>query len=430
MIILALVLLNGVLAGSEIALVALRKTRIDQLVGEKVPGAEAVRKLRKDPEHLLATVQIGVTVITEAAAAFSGSHLAKEMEPFFASFPMLAHSAEQVSLVIVVVSLAFLTLWLGELVPKSLALRSAERYGLLVSRPLLGLSFVFKPAVWMLTWASNIVLRVFGDRTTFAESRLSPGEIQQLVDEATEAGSVDPRAGEIASRAIDFADLTASQVMVPRQKIVGIPRQATTDEIKRIVLEHGHTRMPVYEGMIDNVVGYVTIRDLMAIFAEQRLLVLEDAIRPAFIVPESMRAVDLLGEMKKRRIQIAVVVDELGATSGIVTTEDLVEELVGDISSEHDLDKPSPIQRQADGSAIVKGEVPLRDVNRELDLDLPEGETWSTLGGLCLELAGRIPKTGEKFTASEGTVLEIVAATPRHVKTVRVVPAPPPPPEE
>lgn len=421
LIILALVLLNGVLAGSEIALVALRKTRIDHLVTEKTPGAEAAKRLRKDPEHLLATVQIGVTVITEAAAAFSGSHLAKEMEPFFASFPFLARSAEQVSLVLVVVGLAFLTLWLGELVPKSLALRSAERYGLLVSRPLLGLSYVLKPAVWLLTVTSNLVLRVFGDKTTFAESRLSPGEIQQLVDEATEAGSVDPRAGEIASRAIDFADLTASQVMVPRQKIVGMPRNASTEEIKRIVLEHGHTRMPVYEGMIDNVVGYVTIRDLMAIFAEQRLLVLEDAIRPAFIVPESMRAVDLLGEMKKRKIQIAVVVDELGATSGIVTTEDLVEELVGDIASEHDLDAPSPIQRESNGTVVVRGEVPLREVNRELDLELPEGETWTTLAGLALELAGRIPKVGEKFTAEDGTTLEIVAATPRHVKSIRLV---------
>ncbi len=413
------------MAGSEIALVSVRKTRIDQLVNEKRAGADAVKKLRKDPEHLLATVQIGVTVITEAAAAFSGSHLAKELEPYFAAIPMFAHSAEQISLGVVIVLLAFLTLWLGELVPKSLALRSAERYGLFVSRPLLGLSWLLKPAVWALTWASNVVLRVFGDKTTFAESRLSPGEIQQLVDEATEAGSVDPQAGEIASRAIDFADLTASQIMVPRHKIIGLPRNSTTDEIKQIVLEHGHTRMPVYEGMIDNVVGYVTIRDLMAIFAEQRLILLEDAIRPAFIVPETMRAVDLLSEMKKRKIQIAVVVDELGATSGIITTEDLVEELVGDIASEHDLDKPSPIQHEPGGAVIVRGEVPLRDVNRELDLDLPEGETWSTIAGLCLELAGRIPKVGETFTASDGSTLEIVAATPRHVKSVRIVPAKP-----
>ena len=418
-------LLNGVLAGAEIALVSVRKSRLEFLATEKRGGAEAARKLRRDPERLLATVQIGVTVITEAAAAFSGGSLAKGIEPWFASIPFLAKSAHEIALGVTIAGVAFLTLWIGELVPKSLALRNAEKYGLLVSRPLLALSWILQPAVWFLTLASNLVLRIFGDKTTFAESRLSPGEIQQLVDEATEAGSVDPQAGEIASRAIDFADLTASQVMVPRHKVAGLPHNATNEELRQIVLEHGHTRMPVYDGMIDNVVGYVTIRDLMALIVEDRLLVLDDVIRPAFIVPEAMRAVDLLSEMKRRKVQIAIVVDELGATSGIVTTEDLVEELVGEISSEYDADKPSPVVREASGAALVRGDLPIRELNRELDLELPEGEGWSTLAGLCLELAGHIPKPGEKFTAPEGTRLEIVAATPRSIKTVRVIPAPP-----
>ncbi len=422
LVILVLILLNGVLAGSEIALVSIRKTRIDQLVSEKRAGADAIKKLRKDPEGILATVQIGVTVITEAAAAFSGSSIAKYLEPYFRSIPFLARSAEQLSLAIVIVGLAFVTLWLGELVPKSIALRSAERYGLVISRPLLGLSWLFKPFVWALTATSNLVLRLFGLHTNFTESRLSPGEIQQLVDEATEAGSVDPAAGEIASRAIDFADLTAAHVMVPRQKIEGIPRGATPAELRRIILEQGHTRMPVYEGVIDNVIGYVTIRDLMTLVVEERLLVLDDVIRPAFTVPESMRAVDLLSEMKTRRVQIAIVVDELGATSGIVTTEDLIEELVGDLSSEHDPVNAPRILREAGGSSLVGGEVPIRDVNRELELKLPEGETWSTLAGLCLQLAGRIPSAGDRFHTEDGTSLEIVSATPRHVKSVRIRP--------
>lgn len=417
-------LFNGVLAGSEIALVSIRKTRIDQMIQEKRGGAAAVKRLRSDPERFLATVQIGVTVIGATAGAFSGSSLAKALEPFIRAIPFLEKSAEQVSLAIVISLISFLTLVLGELVPKSLALRSAETYGLVVSRPLLFISAVFRPVVWFLTASSNVVLRLFGDKTTFTESRLSPGEIQQLVDEATEAGAVDPAAGEIASRAIDFADLTAAQVMVPRHKVVGIPRNAPSDEVKRIVLEHGHTRMPIYEGMIDNVVGYVTVRDLLALFVENKLLVLEDAIRNAYMVPETMRAVDLLSELRERRLQIAVVVDELGAMSGIVTTEDLIEELVGDIASEHERDKPAAIVDEGDGRVLVRGDSPLRDVNRELELELPEGETWSTIAGLCLELAGRIPKTGEMFVASEGTTLEIVNATPRNVKMVRIIRAP------
>jgi len=414
--------LNGVLAGAEISLVSIRKTRIDELVTEKRAGANAIKKLRKDPEGILATVQIGVTVITEAAAAFSGADIAHGLEPIFRSIPFLEKSAEHVSLALVIVALAFLTLWLGELVPKSMALRSAERYGLIISRPLLGLSWLLKPFVWALTASSNLVLRMFGLHTTFTESRLSPGEIQQLVDEATEAGSVDPAAGEIASRAIDFADLTSGHVMVPRRKIEGIPRNATTTEIKQIILEHGHTRMPVYEGVIDNVVGYVTLRDLLALLVENQLIVLEDVIRPAFTVPESMRAVDLLGEMKQRRTQIAIVVDELGATSGIVTAEDLVEELVGDLQSEHDEETSPRIVREAGGTALVGGDVPIRDVNRELEIELPEAESYSTIAGLCLHIAGRIPSAGDRFTAEDGTALEVVAATPRNIKSIRVRP--------
>ncbi|MFO0615239.1 MAG: hemolysin family protein [Polyangiaceae bacterium] len=425
LVIFVLILLNGVLAGSEIALVSIRKTRVDQLVQEKRAGAAAIKKLRKDPEAILATVQIGVTVITEAAAAVSGHSLSIQLEPYIRQLKIFGNSAGQVSLVLVVVSLAFLTLWLGELVPKSIALRSSERYGLLISRPLLGLTYVLKPAIWMLTWSSNLVLRFFGDKTNFSESRLSPGEIQQLVDEATEAGSVDPAAGEIASRAIDFADLTAAHVMVPRQKIIGIPKSASMPELRRIVLETGHTRMPVFDGVIDNVVGYVTLRDLITLLIEQQLLLLDDVLRPAFTVPESMRAVDLLQEMKQRKLQIAVVVDELGATSGIITLEDLVEELVGEISSEHDQDKPVPIVKEASGSALVRGDVPIREVNRELELELPEGETWTTVAGLCLHLAGRIPSVGDSFEAEDGSKLEVVSATPRSIKSVRVTPKPP-----
>lgn len=425
LVIFLLILLNGVLAGSEIALVSIRKTRVDQLVHEKRAGAAAIKKLRKDPEAILATVQIGVTVITEAAAAVSGHSLSVQIQPYIQQIKLFENSAPQVSLVIVVVSLAFLTLWLGELVPKSLALRSSERYGLLISRPLLGLTYVLKPAIWLLTWSSNLVLRFFGDKTNFSESRLSPGEIQQLVDEATEAGSVDPAAGEIASRAIDFADLTAGHVMVPRHKIIGIPKAAPMPELRRIVLETGHTRMPVFDGVIDNVVGYVTVRDLMTLLLEQHLLVLDDVLRPAFTVPEAMRAVDLLAEMKRRRVQIAVVVDELGATTGIVTLEDLVEELVGEISSEHDPEKPAPIVNEPGGTMVVRGDMPIREINRELEIELPEGDTWTTVAGLCLHLAGRIPAVGDKFVAEDGTKLEVAAATPRSVKSVRVTPKPP-----
>lgn len=430
LVVITLLLLgNGLFSGSEIALVSVRKTRIDQLVAEKKGGALAAKYLRSHPEQFLATVQIGVTVMGTLAGAYGGASLAKHLTPVAASVPWLAESADKIALAMVVGIISYLELVVGELVPKSLALRAADRFSLLISRPMLYLSYLARPLVWFLTASSNVVLRLFGDRTNFTEARLSPGEIQQLVDEATEAGSVDPAAGEIASRAIDFADLTASHVMVPRQRVVGIPRGAGAEQIRQIVIEHGRTRMPVFEEVIDNVVGYVTIRDLMALFVESKLLVLEDALRPAFMVPESMRAVDLLGEMRKRRVQLAIVVDDLGSTSGIVTLEDLVEELVGEIASEHEEQEPAQIQLESDGVALVRGETPIRDVNREMELELPEGETWSTIAGLVLDLAGRIPAVGSSFEATGGVRLEVVAASPRQVKRVRVIP-PPRPPED
>jgi putative hemolysin len=416
---------NGVFAGAEIAIVSLRRSRIEQLVAEKRGGAEAIERLRKNPEQFLATVQVAITVIGTTAGAFAGTALGDDIQPLVANVPFLGESAVAVSLAVVVVVLSALELVLGELVPKSLALRGAEPYALLVSRPILWLSIAGKPVVWILTVASNLVLRLFRDSTSFTESRLSPGEIQQLLEDASSQGAMNPAAGEIASRAIDFGDLTVGQVMVPRRKVVALPRTAGVEEIQRIILEHGHTRMPVYDGMVDDVVGYVTIRDLFAIFFEKNLFVLEDALRPAFVVPASIRATDLLAEMRRRRQPFAVVVDEMGAMAGIATMEDLVEELVGDIASEHEDEAPATIVKEASGAVIVRGDVPLREVNRLLELELPEGDTWSTVAGLVLELAGRIPKEGARVSAPCGTVLEVVSATPRVVRSVRVLPRKP-----
>lgn len=423
LVIIALIAANGVFSGAEIAIVSLRKTRIEELLTEKRKGAEAIKRLRKDPERFLASVQIGITVIGTAASAFGGASLSASIEPLLRKVSFIGESADEVSLGLVVVLISFLQLVIGELVPKSLGLRSAEPYALLTAGPLVWLSRAATPLVWILTKASNLLLRLFKDSTSFSEARLSPGEIQQIVDEAAQAGALDVVAGEIASRAIDFADLTVSQVMVPRSRVVALPRNAGEQDIQRAILEHGHERMPVYDGMVDDIVGYVTIRDLMTIFFERSLLVLEDAIRPAFVVPLTIKATDLLSQMRRRRLQMAVVVDEMGSMSGIATMEDLLEELVGEIASEHDQEAPLTLMHEATGTTLVRGDLPVRDVNRQLELELPEGETWSTIAGLVLELAGRIPREGARVKSPDGTTLEVVAATPRAIRTVRIVPA-------
>jgi putative hemolysin len=286
---------------------------------------------------------------------------------------------------------------------------------------MLAMSQLLRPLVWLLTVVSNLVLRFFGDKTTFTEARLSRDELQQLVEEAAKTGSVDPRASEIASRALGFGEVTVAEVMVPRTRVVALRRGAPPEEVQRVILEEGHSRMPVYDGSIDNIVGYVVARDVLALAWEKGLVVLEDILRPPHKVPETTRALDLLREMQRRRIQMAVVIDEQGGISGLVTTEDLIEELVGDIMSEDDVPEQF-FTREPAGTILVQGWASVRKVNRDLHLDLPVGKDRTTIAGLCMALAQAIPQAGEKLTTDNGTVLEVVEASPRRVRRVRIYP--------
>jgi putative hemolysin len=211
-------------------------------------------------------------------------------------------------------------------------------------------------------------------------------------------------------------------VMVPRQVVVAISRRAPPDEVRRVLLEETHSRMPVYEDRIDNIVGYVSVKDMLSMAWEQQLIVLEDVMRPPYFVPESSRAVDLLKEMRRRHTPFAIVVDAGGGMSGIVTMEDLLEELVGEIFSEHARDMPPPIAPDPDGSVVLPGTTAVREVNRQLGTELPEDARWTTVAGLCLSVAGRIPRKGEVFTLASGATIEVVEATERRVLELRLVP--------
>ncbi len=417
--IVALVLANGLLNGAEIAVVGVDKLRLRQLIETRGPRAASVVELRKSPERFFATVQIGITVVGATAGAFSGARFAGDLEPLIERLPWVGSHAESLSLVVVVTVLSFLTLVLGELVPKSLALRNADRYAVLVGPVLQRLSKIIRPIVWFLTACSNAVLRLFGDRTTFAEGRLSSEELRGLVDEATEEGTLSERAGEIASRALEFVDLRVRRVMVPRSRVVALSRAMKEDDVKDLVLEHGYSRLPVYGRDLDDIVGYVLVKDLLAIAWERQLVVLEDIIRPPLFVSEMAEAATTLQQMQEERVHLAIVVDEHGGTAGIVTIEDLLEELVGEITSEIARPEPQSIRPAPDGSTLIRADTEIREVNRELDLELPSGPGWSTIGGLCAALAGRVPRVGDELDA-EGTRIRVEAATERTVLEVRI----------
>lgn len=417
-VILALILLNGVLAGAEIATISIRKTRLSELVDSGHRSAVAVTKLREHPEAFLATVQIGITVVGATAAAFGGASVAEDLVPVVSRVPALVPHAENVALALVVVAVSFLSLVLGELVPKSLALRAAEPYALFIARPLLALAWIARPAVIFLTGCSNLVLRIFGDRTTFTEGRLSRDEILQIVDEAATVGAVDAQSGEIASRALEFSNLDAYTVMVPRPEIVSLPKDADWLRVARVARESGHARVPIHDGVPDNIVGFVNLREALAQSVLHPDLTLESILHPVPFVPDSITAPALLARMQKERAQLVMVIDERGTIVGLVTIEDLVEELVGEILSENDKPVTEPL-READGAWVLSASLPIHEINRRLPIELPEGP-FATLGGLALHLAGTIPPVGTVLYTEDGVSLEILETTSHRVRRVRL----------
>jgi len=425
-----LIVANGILAGAEMAVVSVRKTRIQTLLEAGRRSAQALATLRGDPERFLATVQIGITVVGTTASAFGGAAVAAHLEPLLRDAPWIGLHAHDIALGIVVALISYLSLVFGELVPKSLALRAAEPYALLMSRFLLALSWVARPLVWLLTVTSNIVLKPFADSTNFTESRLSKQEIQQLVEEAAKTGELDQHTTELTSRALQFEGLTGSDIMVPRNRMVTLPRSATQEMIRQCLLEQRHSRVPIYDGTLDNVVGYVTAKDLLPLAWEGKLVVLADVLRPVKAFIETTPAPQLLQFMQRERQRLAILLDEHGAVAGLVTFEDLVEELAGEFFSEHDRQAADPVIREPNGSLLVRGEVAIRDVRRELDVDLEEPEGITTIAGLCSVLAGGVvPQRGARLAAQGGVVIEVLETSPRAVRRVRVI-APPRPPED
>jgi len=418
LVIVALTLANGLFAATEIAILSVRKTRLRELAAEGNGAARALLGMRAEPERFLATVQVGITVIGATAAAFGGATVARAFSHALERVGVKAEAADKLGLALVISLISYLTLVLGELVPKSLALRSSERYALLAARPLAALAWLAQPIVWFLAASSNVVLRLFRDRTTFTEARLSKEELQQLVDEAATVGSLDARSGEIASRALEFGDVRVGGLMVPRADMVTLARDASLEDVRNLLLSRPHSRIPVYGQVPDDIVGYVTGRDLIRLAASGEGAV-RDIVRSGLFVPEGALAANVLVEMQQRRDHLALVVNEDGTVTGLVTMEDVLEELVGEIFAEHD----TPVERfrrLSDGSVVVRGEVPIHEVNRELAIELPEGPGWKTIAGFAVSLAGTFPAVGARFRVTPHVTIEVVEATERRVLAVRI----------
>jgi putative hemolysin len=305
-VIVALTLVNGLFTGAEIAMLSVRKTRLESLANQGSTSARAALRLRRAPEALLATIQIGITVIGASTAVFGGARLEEPLAAFFERLGM-GSAAGTLAFGLVIIVVSYLSLVLGELVPKSLALRSPERFALAVAPPLVGLSALSRPLVWLLTASSNVVLRPFRDKTTFSESRLAPDELQQLVEESAAAGALHPGAGELASRAIDLARLKVNALMTPRTRIVALDATATADEVLETLRRTPHARYPVFEGDLEKVAGYVLAREIYEAMVSGTFAP-PGKLRTVAFFPETTPAIEVLRILQSSKQQLVFIV--------------------------------------------------------------------------------------------------------------------------
>jgi putative hemolysin len=419
LILMLLVLAGGVLAGAEMALVTARRGRLEQQAEAGSHRARAALRLRRHPEHFLASIQVGITLLGAIAAAFGGASLAGQLENVLhdAGF---GDAAENVAFVAVVGGITYLSVVFGELVPKSLALRFADNYAVFIARPMVVLGWIVRPIAWLLTASSNAVLRLFGDRTNFVEGRLSREDLEHLVEEASTQGGIDASTGRLMSRAIEFSQLRVQDIMVPRRFVVSVPHDAGAGELRRAMLDQGHRRVPVHEESVDRIVGYVLREDVLACLWNGEPIAIGTLRREPYFVPGVMPAERALRELQARQLHLAVVVDEHGVTAGLITLEDLIEELVGEIFHEDDA-QTKPIQREGPRTWKLQGGVALRDVWRELQIELPERGEGRTIAGLMVAAAGdRVPTAGERLPLAPGVIGEVVEASARRVRVVRL----------
>lgn len=393
LLIAVLILVNGFFAGAEIAIVSARRARIQALAAEGDRRARTLLELKSDPDGFLATVQIGVTVVGTLAAAVGGVAAIERLEPLLASLPFewAAALAEPVAVAAVVFTIAYLSLVIGELVPKSLAVRHAEAIALRLARPILALRRLTRPAVAVLTASSGLFLKLMRQKEAVDRPFHTLDDLRAMVNEAEEQGIVH---GELMSGAVEFQDREVREVMTPHTRIVAIPSSAPLDDALRRIRQSGHTRYPVYRDGLDDVQGFVYARDVYEAALRGTPVELASLARPALIVPWNKRATALLAEMRAARVHMALVVNERGSTLGVVTLEDLLEVIVGDIHDEHEYPSDS-MQVLPDGSVEADGGVALRELNEEFGLGLPVSEEYLTVAGLVLDRLGAIPRGGE-----------------------------------
>jgi putative hemolysin len=416
-VILLLVLLNGVFAMSELAIVSARRGRLMAMERRGSPGAAAALSLAEDPQRFLPTVQVGISLVGILAGVFGGAQLAGPLGEALARIPGVAPFATEAGFVLVVVAIAYGNLILGELVPKQLALRDPERFAVAVSRPMAWLARYTAPVVWVLSRSSSLVLRIFGAHMPQDQS-VTEEEVKAVVAEGAQAGALEHEERHMIERVLRLADKPVRALMTPRNDVAWIDRSATSEEVVATLRAHTVTRFVVADRRIDNVVGVVATKDLLDQVLGGAPLSVAAVQRQPLVLPDSLPAIDALERMRHDPVGIAVVLDEYGSFEGVVTTSDLLEAIIGELGPADEPEKPGEAIKRADGSLLLDGMMPSDELRAQLDLPpLPYQGSYHTVAGLMLALLRRVPREGDRIVWA-GWRFEIVDMDGRRVDKV------------
>ncbi len=413
-----LVVAHGVLAATRAAFASARRARLRQMAEEQVERAALAARLADDASRMLGSLYLGKAILSTLAAVVAALTLIEPLATAFVQVGMGAWLAQALALILVVGTLASIGLVIGRLVPESIAAADAERWALRLVWLVYVLELVFYPMVRLLVWMSNFLAAPFGGTPLSGTALITEEEIKTLVDAGEEEGVIEEEEKEMIYSIFQFGDTLAREVMVPRIDTVALEVNAPAKEALDVVVGAGHSRIPVYEGTIDNIVGLLYAKDLLIRLQDDGPAPqMREVLRPAYFVPESKKVDDLLREMQQRRVHMSIVVDEYGGMAGLVTVEDILEEIVGEIQDEYDSEEPV-LEQVGPGEYILDARVDLDDINNLLGTHLPT-ETGDTLGGLIYSSLGKVPVSGEQLTI-DGLLIEVLTVVGRRIRKVWV----------
>lgn len=404
-----LIFLNGFFVAAEFALVKVRASQID-LKAQKGSGRAKIAKgLVEKLDAYLSATQLGITLASLALGWVGEDVVSHLVNMLFLKIGFAANSfaVHSISIPVAFTLITFFHITLGEQIPKMFGIKYPLQAVLFVAYPLRIFYFIFAPFIWLLNKTSNSFLRLVGVKKLNDDEVHTEEELRMILTESEEGGAIKPSENELIQNVFDFDDRFVKQIMVNQTKVSAIDIETGREEVIKKIIEEGYSRLPVYLGDIDNVIGIVHSKDLLKAVIENRFRTIKDIMRPAHFIPESMKVNDLLRDFQKMHIQIAIVTNEHGATAGIITMEDIIEELVGEIQDEHDEEKPD-IERKSDNEFIVKAYANIVDLNGALPIALPESPNYDTVSGMVNHIFGRIPGVNEKkkFGGYEITILQ------------------------